>query len=105
MTTMVNILEWSKTEFIETITITQVQDQGLIDVRIKINSQQQHVLLSGFDGLAESISCLLLAEQVIISQETGTWKDYGTVNIEVWRDGCYEEFCCDTIKILTHEAF
>ena len=92
-----SILELEKPHFITQLKANRSMDQGKIEVSLQ-TSQGKVICLYGHDELAEALSELLTAERFSISREVGSGKEFGTIRIECWVDGCYSEFLCDTAK-------
>lgn len=92
------IFEFSRPEFLSDVQISRLEDQGMLSVWMQAENDEEgkSIELSGFDELADSVSDLLQAEHVCISEELGTGKEFGTIRIECWVDGSYSEFRCDS---------
>ncbi|MCG7497501.1 hypothetical protein MHO82_11555 [Vibrio sp. Of7-15] len=95
------ILEFARPEFLTDLQVSRLKDQGLLKVWMQVETDEEHnsVELAGFDELAEAVSYLLAAEHVLISEEVGTGKEFGTIRIECWVDECYSEFWCDSATV------
>ncbi|GAB3536073.1 hypothetical protein [Photobacterium alginatilyticum] len=95
------ILEFYRPEFLTDLQVSRLQDQGLLKVWMQVETDEERnsVELSGFDELAEAVSYLLLADHVLISEEVGTGKEFGTIRIRCRVDDCYSEFWCDTATV------
>jgi len=98
MTTYEEIFEFSRPEFVSSISVKRIEEQGVLQVNLQIesNGQEKNLNLSGFDELAECVSYFLVSERVVVSKEIGTGKEFGTIRIECWNDECYSVHWCDT---------
>ncbi len=99
MAKFVKLLEFSKPDFISDLQFNQLELNKKVSVWFQVesnNEESKHIDLTGSDDLIESISELLSAEKVIVSREINTNKEFGTIRIELWVDGCYSEFWCDS---------
>ncbi|KLV04107.1 hypothetical protein ABT56_15985 [Photobacterium aquae] len=92
------LFECTRPEFISELTVSRVKEQGMIKVRLQ--SENTVLELFGFEDLADSISTMLSAERVVISEELNTGnKEFGTIRIECWADESYSEYWCDSAKL------
>jgi hypothetical protein len=91
------LLEFSSPEYVKSLEINRLEEQGLLKVllEIKKGEKEENIELFGFTELAESVGKLLEAESVVISKELASWKEFGAVRIECWVDEDYFEYTCD----------
>ncbi len=92
------LFECVKPEFIGNLSAVREEEQGILKLSIKTESQ--YIELYGFDDLADSASALLLSEQTVISEELNSYKEFGTIRIECWVNESYSEYWCDRINIV-----
>jgi hypothetical protein len=92
------LLEFSRPEYVKNLSVSRLQDQGRLKVWLQVSKSdsEETIELSGFEGLTEAVSALLQAERAVISKETNSGKEFGTIRIECWVDECYSEYACDT---------
>ena len=91
------LFECVRPDFINNIQAIREEDQGIL--KLSIRSQNQYIDLYGFGELGDSVSDLLSAEKIIISEELGTYKEFGVIRIECWVDESYSEYWCDRANI------
>ncbi|WCN09954.1 hypothetical protein [Marinomonas mediterranea] len=94
------LLEFSRPEFVKDLSVSRVQEQGLLKVWILVSKGdlEETIELTGFEDLAESVSNFIEAERAVISKEIDSGKDFGTIRIECWVDESYSEFFCDSAQ-------
>ncbi|MFW7526334.1 hypothetical protein ACODM8_19660 [Vibrio ostreicida] len=91
------LFECVRPNFISNVTAIRSEEQGALKVYIR--NENQNIELFGFEDLANSVSDLLSAERIEISEELGTYKEFGTVRIECWVDESYSEYWCDRANV------
>jgi len=94
------ILEYSRPDYLKDLNATRACEQGLLTVWLSVETDNgvRSLELSGFEGLSEAVSAMLIADRVIISEEVGTQKEFGSVRIECWDDIDFSEFWCDSVS-------
>ncbi len=94
------LLEFSRPEYVKDLSVSRVQEQGLLKVWLQVskNDSEETIELSGFEGLAQAVSSLIEAERAVISKDTNSGKEFGTIRIECWVDECYSEYTCNTAE-------
>jgi hypothetical protein len=94
------LLEFSRPEYVKDLSVSRLQEQGLLKVWIQVskNASEETIELYGFEGLTEAVSSQLQAERAVISKESNSGKEFGTIRIECWVDECYLEYTCDTTE-------
>ncbi|MGF1687417.1 hypothetical protein L4C36_12080 [Photobacterium japonica] len=87
------LFECVRPAFICNLHAERAEDQCIL--KLTLQSDSQHIVLFGFEGLTDSVSDLLSAERIVISEELNTCREFGTIRIECWVDEVYSEYWCD----------
>ncbi|WP_269533762.1 hypothetical protein [Chitinimonas sp. BJYL2] len=92
------VFEFTRPEFVAELHAFLSQEQGQLNVSLVVEKADGRatIELSGFDGLANAVSILIESEKVLISKETNSGKEFGSIRIECWVDECYSEHWCDS---------
>ncbi|MGF1723218.1 hypothetical protein [Photobacterium nomapromontoriensis] len=95
------IFEYSRPGYLKDLSVNRKCEQGLLTVWLQVLDGElvKSIELSGFEELADAISPILIADRVIISEELGTQKEFGSIRIECWADTDYSEFWCDSAAV------
>ncbi|MDO6707394.1 hypothetical protein [Photobacterium sp. 1_MG-2023] len=88
------LFECARPEFITRLNVTRIEDQGMLQVNLQTESQ--HLTLHGYEALADSVSDMLMAELIVISEVLNTGQEFGTIRIECWVDESYSVYWCDS---------
>lgn len=91
------LFECLRPNFVSNLTAIREEEQGIL--KLSICTKSQYIDLYGFEELADSVSDLLLAEKIVISEELNTYKEFGTIRIECWVDESFSEYWCDRANI------
>lgn len=91
------LFECVRPEFISELKTTRTEDQGVL--KVSLQTYNHHIELFGFEDLADSVSSMLCAEIIVISEELNTGKEFGTIRIECWVDESYLEYWCDRASV------
>jgi hypothetical protein len=91
------LLEFARPEYVSDLSASRTEEQGMLKIWMQISKQNslETIELWGFADLAESVSCLLEAQRVVISKEINSGKEFGTIRVECWVNECYSEYICD----------
>ncbi|EPE2288043.1 hypothetical protein ACSG6H_004766, partial [Vibrio alginolyticus] len=97
MSSYKKLFECVRPDFICSLTATRTEEQGVL--KLTLRSENENVELYGFEDLADSVSDLLSSERITISEELGTYKEFGTIRIECWVNESYSEYWCDRANV------
>ncbi|WP_244951640.1 hypothetical protein [Pseudoalteromonas luteoviolacea] len=94
------LFEFQQPWFVSDLTTRKVSAEGDLKLwfQVEFNDECKDIEIEGIDDL-DLISNLLQSEKVIISEELNTQRDFGTIRIECWVDGCYSEFWCSKAEL------
>ncbi|OED71326.1 hypothetical protein A143_17120 [Vibrio splendidus ZS-139] len=93
---MKSIFEFKSPWFISDLNISRVSEDDSVKLwfQVEFGDDCKSINLQGLNDL-DVVSELLQSERVIVSIEKNSQREFGTVRIECWADGCYSEFWCD----------
>lgn len=97
MSSYKKLFECVRPDFICNLTATRTEEQGVL--KLTLRSEHENVELYGFEDLADSVSDLLSSERITISEELGTYREFGTIRIECWVNESYSEYWCDRAHV------
>lgn len=99
MTEFRSLIEWNRPSYVAVLNVCRDRDQGIATVAVSLNSDDRDI---GFELIGlndyDSLGSLLESERIVISEEIGCQREFGSIRVECFNDGCYSEYWCDKYR-------